>query len=268
MNNKKGSSGRQKIPFQKIPKKSNLQVTFSKRRSGLFKKASELCTLCGVEIAMIVFSPANKAFSFGHPEVESIIDRFAKKSSKNVDLSTSSSITANSSVNRNSNICNLNMQLTQILNIVEMEKKKGEELDRTRKVRGREFWWENPIDEIDSVDKLQELRISMEELKKSILKQKSFVSYSSSLSQISNINVGGDYYNGGSFFGRYDDNDDDVFDNKILFLGGGGAQNNINNVAAAGNNYSSNVIPDDQYAFNNIVYQNHDMGMYKFTSHF
>ncbi|KAG5070144.1 hypothetical protein JHK85_002521 [Glycine max] len=29
--------------------KSNLQVPFSKRRSGVLKKASELCTLCGAE---------------------------------------------------------------------------------------------------------------------------------------------------------------------------------------------------------------------------
>ncbi|KAK9286442.1 hypothetical protein L1049_014839 [Liquidambar formosana] len=73
---KKPSMGRQKIEITKIKIKNHLQVTFSKRRSGLFKKASELCTLCGVEIGIIVFSPAGKAFSFGHPNVESIVDRF------------------------------------------------------------------------------------------------------------------------------------------------------------------------------------------------
>ncbi|KAK4419870.1 Agamous-like MADS-box protein [Sesamum alatum] len=73
---KKPSMGRQKIKIEKIEVKNHLQVTFSKRRSGLFKKASELCTFCGVEIAIIVFSPAGKVLSFGHPNVESIIDRF------------------------------------------------------------------------------------------------------------------------------------------------------------------------------------------------
>ncbi|KAG5061429.1 Agamous-like MADS-box protein AGL62 [Glycine soja] len=33
----------------KMTNKSNLQVPFSKRRSGVLKKASELCTLCGAE---------------------------------------------------------------------------------------------------------------------------------------------------------------------------------------------------------------------------
>nr|XP_009768032.1 PREDICTED: agamous-like MADS-box protein AGL62 [Nicotiana sylvestris] len=54
-------------------------ILISKRRSGLFKKASELCTLCGVEIAIIVYSPARKVFSFGHPNVESIVDRFLSR---------------------------------------------------------------------------------------------------------------------------------------------------------------------------------------------
>ncbi|XP_054778090.1 agamous-like MADS-box protein AGL61 [Prosopis cineraria] len=251
--NKKCSSGRQKIPIEKIPKKSNLQVTFSKRRSGLFKKASELCTLCGVEIAIIVFSPANKAFSFGHPGVESIIDRYlvSRKSSHHADhgySSSSSSIISSSDVHRNSNVCNLNMQLTQILNQVDMEKKRGEELDRARKVRQREFWWESPIDELDSVDQLQQLRIAMEDLKKDVLRQNR--TFSTSCSSSSQIIVGEDY----GLFERYDDV---VFDKKLLL---GGAEINV-----AAN--SSGVIPDHD-AFNNLIYQNHDMGIFKFTSQF
>lgn len=49
-------------------------VTFSKRRSGIFKKASELCTLCAVEIAIIIFSPAGKAHSFGNPSPNYVIN--------------------------------------------------------------------------------------------------------------------------------------------------------------------------------------------------
>nr|KYP67397.1 Agamous-like MADS-box protein AGL62 [Cajanus cajan] len=162
---RKCSSGRQKIPIEKIPKKSHLQVTFSKRRSGLFKKASELCTLCGVEIAIIVFSPADKAFSFGHPEVESIIDSY---------LTPNSSLESSSGhqlveVHRNANIGNLNMQLTQILNQLEIEKKQGEELDRVWKTRQSKFWWEIPVPQL-GLHELQHLMFSMEELKKNVAK--------------------------------------------------------------------------------------------------
>ncbi|XP_051120419.1 agamous-like MADS-box protein AGL62 [Andrographis paniculata] len=51
--------GRRKIAMQKIEKETNLLVTFSKRRSGVFKKASELCTLTGAEDGVVVFSPNN-----------------------------------------------------------------------------------------------------------------------------------------------------------------------------------------------------------------
>jgi hypothetical protein len=66
----------QKVEMKKISKESNLRVSFSRRRSGLFKKASELCTLSGAEVALVVFSPSEKVFSFGHPNVDTIIDRY------------------------------------------------------------------------------------------------------------------------------------------------------------------------------------------------
>jgi hypothetical protein len=69
--------GRQKIEIRRIESEEARQVCFSKRRAGLFKKASELVVLCGAEVAAVVFSPAGKAFSFGHPSVEAILDRFA-----------------------------------------------------------------------------------------------------------------------------------------------------------------------------------------------
>lgn len=73
---RKKGKGRQKITMAKIENETNLQVTFSKRRGGVFKKASELSTLCGAESAVVVFSPGNKPHSFGHPNVETVANRF------------------------------------------------------------------------------------------------------------------------------------------------------------------------------------------------
>ncbi|CAM0952283.1 unnamed protein product [Alopecurus aequalis] len=70
------SMGRQKIEIRRIESEEARQVCFSKRRAGLFKKASELSILCGAEVAAVVFSPAGKAFSFGHPSVEAVLERF------------------------------------------------------------------------------------------------------------------------------------------------------------------------------------------------
>ncbi|PKA64073.1 Agamous-like MADS-box protein AGL61 [Apostasia shenzhenica] len=74
---KRQSMGRQKIPMKRIEREEARQVCFSKRRVGLFKKATELSILCGAEIGIVVFSPAGKPFSFGHPSLDYIIKRFA-----------------------------------------------------------------------------------------------------------------------------------------------------------------------------------------------
>ncbi|XP_059446354.1 agamous-like MADS-box protein AGL61 [Corylus avellana] len=158
---KNPSTGRKKTATTKIQTKSHLQVTFSKRRSGIFNKASELCTLCGVEVAMIVFSPGNKVFSFGHPKVETILDRFlsAPGSKKHQLLEAHRSIY---------NIHELNVHLTEILNQVEAEKKHGDLLEEMRRLNQREHWWEAPIREL-GLHELEQLRASMEELKKNII---------------------------------------------------------------------------------------------------
>ncbi|KAL6137599.1 hypothetical protein ACLB2K_062889 [Fragaria x ananassa] len=168
MKSKKPSQGRQKIAIAKIPNRSNLQVTFSKRRSGLFKKASELCTLCGVEIVIVVFSPANKPFSFGHPSVESLIDRFVTP-----NPSSFSSSTHQAPYCREVSIeHNLNMQLTQIQGRLEAEKQRGEALDKMSEdsERSSQCWWEKSIEEL-GLDELQILKAAMEELKKNVSEQ-------------------------------------------------------------------------------------------------
>lgn len=61
---------------QRIAKDAARQVTFSKRRAGLFKKAFELSVLCGVELAVVVFSQTGKVFSFAHPEIDYVISEY------------------------------------------------------------------------------------------------------------------------------------------------------------------------------------------------
>ncbi|KAB8110428.1 hypothetical protein EE612_047672, partial [Oryza sativa] len=55
-------------------------VCFSKRRASFFEKASELSILCSTSVASVVFSPAAKAYSFGQPSVEYILEHFLQKS--------------------------------------------------------------------------------------------------------------------------------------------------------------------------------------------
>ncbi|KAJ1439908.1 hypothetical protein SESBI_02132 [Sesbania bispinosa] len=158
----KKSRGRQKIEMKKMSNESNLQVTFSKRRSGLFKKASELCTLCGGNVAIIVFSPGEKVFSFGHPNVDAVINRYLTGIPPQ-NSGTMQFIEAH----RNANVCELNTQLAQINNQLESERKHGDELNRMRKAAQAQFWWAYPIEEINRVQ-LEQFKLALEELKKHV----------------------------------------------------------------------------------------------------
>jgi len=56
--------GRGKIEIKRIDNATSRQVTFSKRRSGLFKKAKELAILCDAEVGLIVFSSTGRLYDF------------------------------------------------------------------------------------------------------------------------------------------------------------------------------------------------------------
>lgn len=54
--------------LERIENKASRQVTFSKRRKGLIKKAYELSVLCDAEVGLIIFSGRGKPFEFGSTE--------------------------------------------------------------------------------------------------------------------------------------------------------------------------------------------------------
>ncbi|KAH1224990.1 Agamous-like MADS-box protein AGL15 [Glycine max] len=70
--------GRGKIEIKRIDNASSRQVTFSKRRTGLFKKAQELSILCDAEVAVIVFSNTGKLFEFSSSGMKRTLSRYNK----------------------------------------------------------------------------------------------------------------------------------------------------------------------------------------------
>ncbi|CAL4912966.1 unnamed protein product [Urochloa decumbens] len=67
---------RERIAIRRIENLTARQVTFSKRRRGLFKKAEELSILCDAEVGLIVFSATGKLFHFANTSMKQIIDRY------------------------------------------------------------------------------------------------------------------------------------------------------------------------------------------------
>ncbi|XP_073024844.1 MADS-box transcription factor 47-like [Primulina eburnea] len=74
--------GREKMKMKKIEDISARQISFSKRRQGLFKKARELSTLRDAEVAAIVVSPAGKLHNYASSEIEDILCKFSMQSDK------------------------------------------------------------------------------------------------------------------------------------------------------------------------------------------
>ncbi|KAJ0692493.1 putative transcription factor MADS-MIKC family [Helianthus annuus] len=73
--------GRGRVQLKRIENKISRQVTFSKRRTGLLKKAHEISVLCDADIALIVFSPRGKLFEFStHSSMEAILERYERYS--------------------------------------------------------------------------------------------------------------------------------------------------------------------------------------------
>ncbi|RLN28213.1 agamous-like MADS-box protein AGL29 [Panicum miliaceum] len=67
------SQGRKRIEITLIKDPARRMVTFSKRKSGFFKKALELSLLCGADVAAVVFSPTGRPFAFGDPSVNHVL---------------------------------------------------------------------------------------------------------------------------------------------------------------------------------------------------
>ncbi|KAI4337601.1 hypothetical protein L6164_015996 [Bauhinia variegata] len=67
---------REKIKIRKIDNLTARQVTFSKRRRGLLKKAQELAVLCDAEVGLIIFSATGKLFDYASSSIKDIITRY------------------------------------------------------------------------------------------------------------------------------------------------------------------------------------------------
>ena len=142
------------------------QVAFSKRRSGLFKKVSELCTLCAVEIALVVFSPGGKAFSLGRPGVDTIMNRLAYCGKPDFDA------IRRAEAKQEAILHQLNKEYSDLLEKLEAEKIRGERLEQMRlesQSQGQSLV-DRPVDELNP-EELLTLKSMMEEFKEKLRKR-------------------------------------------------------------------------------------------------
>ncbi|CAF1460838.1 unnamed protein product [Adineta steineri] len=96
LNNNKNTStkkimGRKKINITRINDERTRQVTFTKRKFGLMKKAYELSVLCGCEIALMIFNSNDRLFQYASSDINKVLLKYAEynephESCTNVDI--------------------------------------------------------------------------------------------------------------------------------------------------------------------------------------
>nr|BAG24492.1 DEFICIENS-like MADS-box protein [Torenia fournieri] len=71
---------RGKIQIKRIENQTNRQVTYSKRRNGLFKKAHELTVLCDAKVSIIMISSTQKLHEYISPSTttKQVFDQYQK----------------------------------------------------------------------------------------------------------------------------------------------------------------------------------------------
>ncbi|XP_048230875.1 agamous-like MADS-box protein AGL62 isoform X3 [Ricinus communis] len=142
-NQGKKTKGRQKIEMKKIENEDDRLITFSKRRSGIYKKASELVTLTGAELAFLVYSPADRN---NNPTTHPLIE-----------------------AHRLMRIEELNQQHNELLRQLEIEKEKGKQLKQKHKKNNeRKGWWDTPIEELN-VPELLQMEAACKEIRTSLI---------------------------------------------------------------------------------------------------
>ncbi|CAN1167238.1 Agamous-like MADS-box protein AGL29 [Linum perenne] len=179
----KKTKGRQKIPLQKIEDPVGRAITFSKRRRGIYKKASELVTLCGAEVGVMFFSPAGKPFTYGYPSIDSIVERFIRHPLPQPPIDRQSlAIQRFIGVRSRVMIEELNQQHNEVAAEVEALKEKAAELrsaTAARKMEKKELDWKS-INKM-RLDELRELKERLVTLEGKLDEQAKEMDASSSL---------------------------------------------------------------------------------------
>ncbi|CAH8440371.1 unnamed protein product [Schistosoma guineensis] len=89
------TKGKQKIPIEFISDRTKRYSTFSKRKTGLMKKAVELAELTGAEVLLLVASETNHVYTFATQRLKGIIELECGK--KLIQTCLSSSVNPNNS---------------------------------------------------------------------------------------------------------------------------------------------------------------------------
>lgn len=142
------------------------QVAPPIRRSGLFKKFSEVTTLCALESTLFIFFPAGKAISFAHPGDEPVITNLART------VATDSGLCRRTLADHEATLQALDKKYRDLLEQLEAEKKRGKILQERKMMNPQSYGrrlWDTPVDELN-LEELLTLNAMIEDVQEKLQK--------------------------------------------------------------------------------------------------
>ncbi|XP_051117360.1 agamous-like MADS-box protein AGL28 [Andrographis paniculata] len=121
----------------------NLYASFSKRRLNLYKQASELSTLCGIDIGIIIFSPRDIPHSFFHPTMASVLERY-----RNPNRPTNQPNLLLEAHYRD-RISQLNQEFDEVFEAKDKLIERVDYLDEIDRIRPKNWWEQVPIESLN-----------------------------------------------------------------------------------------------------------------------
>ncbi|TYJ05844.1 hypothetical protein E1A91_A12G192300v1 [Gossypium mustelinum] len=155
--------GRVKLKIKRLESYSNRQVTYSKRRTGILKKAKELSILCDIHIILLMFSPTGKPTLF-HGErstIEEVIAKFAQLTPQERAKRKLESLEA---LKKTFKKLDHDLNIQDFLGATQSAEEMTNEVSmlqaRLNEVHKRLSYWNNP-DKIDNIEHLRQMEDSL-----------------------------------------------------------------------------------------------------------
>ncbi|KAJ6852965.1 agamous-like MADS-box protein AGL62 [Iris pallida] len=158
LGNRRNEHGAPEDRDQEDRQRRGPQVCFSKRRAGVFKKANELSVLCGAEVALVVFSPAGKPFSFGHPSVDHVASVYLSGGGRSHGLDVGGS----GGSRRSAVLSDLNCRNAELVKELEAQRKRKAALEEALKGK-----WDGSLEGL-GLQELERLEAALKELRREV----------------------------------------------------------------------------------------------------
>ncbi|KAM3405861.1 hypothetical protein ACQJBY_000093 [Aegilops geniculata] len=172
MKTKKGGTGRKKrYEMKLIEDPAKRQVAFSKRRPTLFGMAGDLSALCGVHVAVVVFSRSARgnAYAFGSPSVDAVLRRYHQSGGQDEDAAL-----AVHGDNDAAALAALRRELDDTKARVEAEKKRMKKVEanveQAMAARSTALWWQADVEALGAAE-LPEFETALRRLRDTLLRR-------------------------------------------------------------------------------------------------